>query len=325
VQPPIVDVIVPGAWSTDGLATTLVSLASQRYPAFRVIAARPPSDPGGSSLSGITAILEARGHPVSHRELPVGATAGRRRQLLFEQTAAPYVLVLDDGVYLEPDLLGRLVAAIRTTRCGVIGSAVVDLRYRNEHRPSEQDIEFWDGPVRPEDVQVGTRAWGRRRVHRGANLEHLRERLPRTRDRLYRIADIRGCVLYDRAILLATGGFAPVADRSQHLPVDLEAAAQLRVLGRAGGAGLFPSGAYRIVAGHPIEPGDGSGAPMMGEGTEPAAPRPAARAPRWIRPGRAWGRALTRGIRRARARRQIRAPGLSPRRMTARQARGSVG
>ena len=250
----MVDVIIPGAWSLDGLAAALASLASQRYPAFRVTAARPPSDAGGSALPGIIAILEARGHPVRLFSLPARATAGGRRQILLGRTSAPYVLVVEDGTYLEPDLLGRLVAAIRATGCGVVGSAVIDLRFRMEHHPEEQAIEFWDGPVRREDVQAGTRAWLRRHLHRGANLEHLRERLPRTRDRLYRIADIQGCVLYERATLVATGGFAGPTDPELAAQMSLESAAQLRILGRAGGAGLFPSGAYRIQGGgHPMD------------------------------------------------------------------------
>jgi hypothetical protein len=248
VFPPKVDVVVPGAWSSDGLAATLASLASQRYPAFSVVSARPPTEPAGSPIPDICAILEARGHAVRIADLPPGLTSGQRRQMFLEDAKAPYVLVVDDDVFLEPDLLGRMVAAIRTTRCGLVGSAAVDLRYRSEHRPSEQVIEFWDGPVRPEEIGVGSRAWARRRVHRGANLEHLRERLPRTRDRLYRIADIRGCVLYDVAALRAAGGFAPIDRGRRAAPVSLEASAQLRVLARNGGAGLFPSGTYRLTS-----------------------------------------------------------------------------
>ena len=316
----MVDVIVPGAWSSDGLATALASLASQRYPAFRVAAARPPNDDGGSSVRGIAAVLEARGHAVTLHDLSTGPTAGHRRQALLELATAPYVLLVDDGIYLEPDLLGRLVAAIRSTRCGVIGSAVVDLRYRHEHHPEEQAIEFWDGPVRAEDVQPGTRAWSRRHLHRGANLEHLRERLPRTRDRLYRIADIQGCVLYDRAELVAIGGFSGPGEREQARPLSLEAAAQLRVLGRSGGAGLFPSGAYRIVPGQ--APQDSS----WEASREVADVLPRVRgATRWIRSGHRWRHGLAAHLRRGPAHRQIRAPGLLHRRSTTRPAGGPLG
>ena len=308
----MVEVAVPEAWTPDGLATTLASLASQRYPAFSVASARPPGEGSSSPIAGIAAILEARGHPVRLIEVPAAATPGRRRQALLDAAAAPYVLVIDDGVFLEPDLLGRLVAAIRATGCGFVGSAVIDLRYRGDHRPDEEAIEFWDGPVRAEDVKVGSPAWARRRVHRGANLEHLRERLPRTRDRLYRIADIRGCVLYDAATLRAGGGFAALDPDHDSVPVSLEAATQLRLLAHAGGAGLFPSGAYRIVPGasdlaeHAAGRGDVSPARMR---------------PRRIRRGHHWRHvASTQATRRSWAG-QIRAPGL-PHHRVARAAGG---
>ncbi len=309
----MVEVVVPEAWTPDGLATTLASLASQRYPAFSVASARPPGETLSSPVAGLAAILEARGHPVRLAALPAAATPGRRRQVLLEAVAAPYLLVIDDGVYLEPDLLGRLVAAIRATRCGFVGSAVVDLRFLGDHRPDEEVIEFWDGPVRPEDVKVWSPAWNRRRVHRGANLEHLRERLPRTRDRLYRVSEIRGCVLYDASALRARGGFEAPGQGRQSGPLTLETAAQLRLLAHAGGAGLFPSGAYRVIPGaselaaQPLARGDDSAAMTR---------------PRRIRRGHHWRHAATAAAARRSWGGQIRAPGLPHHRTVARSAGG---
>jgi hypothetical protein len=241
----MVDVVVPGAWSSVGLAATLASLASQRYPAFSVAFARPQGRSTASPVPDLCSILEARGHPVRIVDVPARLTPGGRRQALLDGATAPYVMVVEDDVFLEPDLLGRMVAAIRAMRCGLVGSAAIDLRYRDEHRPAEQAIEFWDGRVRPEEIAFGSRPWARRRLHRGANLEHLRQRLPRTRDRLYRIADVRGCVLYDAVELRAAGGFE---DRRPSIaPVSVETSAQLRILARAGGAGLFPSGVYLLT------------------------------------------------------------------------------
>ena len=122
---------------------------------------------------------------------------------------------MDDGIFLEADLLGRLVGGLRASGGAFLGSSVIDLRFRDEHRPDEEVIEFWDGPVRPEEIGVDSRAWARRKVHRGANLQHLRERLPRTRDRLYHVADIGGCVLYDTAKLRSVGGFRPLGDHGR--------------------------------------------------------------------------------------------------------------
>jgi hypothetical protein len=247
---PIVDVLIPTAGSAASLGATLSSLANQRYPSFRVMATRPPLDAADEpELSGLAGVLEAGGHSVRFVDAQAAGRDGGRAQALLDHAAAECVLVVDDGIFLEADLLGRLVSGLRASGGAFLGSSVVDLRFRDEHRPDEEVIEFWDGPVRPEEIGVDSRAWVRRKVHRGANLQHLRERLPRTRDRLYHVADIGGCVLYDTAKLRSVGGFHPHDDhgRRPSMPLSTTSATQLRLLGRYGGAGLFPSGAYRLT------------------------------------------------------------------------------
>jgi len=247
---PIVDVLVTTTGPPASLGATLSSLANQRYPSFRVTAARPPlHDPEVPQLSGLVQVLESRGHAVRLVDARESRDAGGRAQSLLDRAAAPYVLVVDDGIFLEADLLGRLLAAIRSSNCGFVGSNVVDLRFRDEHRPEEEAIEFWDAAVRPEEIGVESPGWARRKVHRGANLQHLRERLPRTRDRLYHVADIQGCILYDAEKLRSVGGFRTATQHAHPLsvPQSTVSAAQLRLLGRFGGAGLFPSGAYRLT------------------------------------------------------------------------------
>ncbi|HEX4898473.1 MAG TPA: glycosyltransferase family A protein [Candidatus Limnocylindrales bacterium] len=247
---PIVDVLIPTTGAPASLGATLSSLANQRYPSFRVMVARPPLDEAGEpELSGLVGVLEASGHAVRFVDAQAPGRDGGRVQALLDLAAAEYVLVVDDGIFLEADLLGRLVGGLRASGGALLGSSVVDLRFRDEHRPDEEAIEFWDGPVRPEQIGVDGRAWARRKVHRGANLQHLRERLPRTRDRLYHVADIGGCVLYDTAKLRSVGGFRPLGDHGRHpsVPLSTTSATQLRLLDRYGGAGLFPSGAYRLT------------------------------------------------------------------------------
>jgi hypothetical protein len=247
---PIVDVLIPTTGPPASLGATLSSLANQRYPSFRVMATRPPLDEADEpELSGLVRLLETGGHPVRFVDAPAPGRDGGRAQALLDLAAAEYVLVVDDGIFLEADLLGRLVGGLRASGGALLGSSVVDLRFRDEHRPDEEVIDFWDGPVRPEEIRLDSRAWARRKVHRGANLQHLRERLPRTRDRLYRVADIGGCVLYDTARLRSVGGFRPLGDHGRHpsMPLSTTSAAQLRLLDRYGGAGLFPSGAYRLT------------------------------------------------------------------------------
>jgi len=251
VESPIVDVLIPATGSPVSLGATLASLASQRYEAFRVSIAAPPLAPRDEAeIRALAGILAAHGHAVRLDDVAQPVKSGGRRQALVDRATASYLLVVDDGIFLEPDLIGRLVAAIRAAGSGFVGSSVIDLRFRMEHRLDEQSIDFWDGPVQPEEIHVGSPAWERRRLHRGANLQHLRERLPRTRDRLYRVADVQGCVLYDAAKLHAAGGFRVRPDHGHDpaVPTGTESAAQLRLLARFGGAGLFPSGAYRLTA-----------------------------------------------------------------------------
>lgn len=246
---PFVDVVIPTFARPVGLAVTLAGVAAQTHPEFRVTISdqteEEPLPSRGAEVETLVRFLAAAGHEVRRmRHLPRRGMA-EHRQWLLEQVAAPYVLYLDDDVYLERDLLSRLVRAIRAAACGFVGSAVVGLSYGDDRRPDEQAIEFWDGPVRPERVVPGSPAWQRFRLHNAANLQHLRERLPNTHDRLYRVAWVGGCVLYDTEKLRAAGGFGFWRD----LPIEHageDAAAQLRVMARDGGAGLFPSGAYHL-------------------------------------------------------------------------------
>ena len=130
-------------------------------------------------------------------------------------------------------------------RIGFVGSAVLGLSHLDDVRPHEQAIEFWDGRVEPEVIEPGGAGWARARVHNAANLYHVAQRHAPdpARERLYRVAWVGGCVLYDREALLAAGGFGFWKDLpSTHAGEDV--LAQLRVMARFGGAGLLPSGAY---------------------------------------------------------------------------------
>ena len=61
----------------------------------------------------------------------------------------------------------------------------------------------------------------------------------------YKVAWIAGCVLYDRAALVAVGGF----DFWREVPEDAvgeDVVAEQRVMERFGGAGILPSGAVHL-------------------------------------------------------------------------------
>jgi GT2 family glycosyltransferase len=244
---PLVDVLIPTFRRPTALAVTLSGLVGQTWPELRVIvSSQTPADEAmlGPEAIAVVRVLQAQGRLIEIvRHLPRRGMAEHRQSLL-ERARAPYVLFLDDDVLIEPNLIERLVRAIRAAPCGFVGSAVVGLSFLGDVRPTEEVVEFWDGPVVPETIEPDSPAWSRHRLHNAANLHHLRLRLGR-RDRLYRVAWIGGCVLFDRAKLRDAGGFSFWPDLPEvHAGEDV--LAELNVLRRFGGAGLFPSGAYHL-------------------------------------------------------------------------------
>lgn len=241
-----VDVLIPTCNRPAALAATLATLLGQQWRDFDVIVADQSDAEAGydtGEARSVVRVLEARGHRVRLlRNLPRRGLA-QQRQFLLEHSRSPYVLYLDDDVLLEPEQLGRMVEALRKEGCGFVGSAVIGLSYRDDVRPHQQAVEFWDGPVRPERVRPGTPAWRRHLLHNAANLWHVQQRLAPGETRLYKVAWVGGCVLFDADKLRACGGF----DFWQDLPADHcgeDVWAQLRVMERFGGCGIMPSGAY---------------------------------------------------------------------------------
>jgi glycosyltransferase involved in cell wall biosynthesis len=242
------DVLIPTFERPTALAVTLTSLACQTVTDLRVVVSDQTEGLDLATVGELAAVgrlIEAQGGEVElHKHLPRRGLA-EQRQFLLEQARTPYVLFLDDDVVLEHDLVARMLAAIRTQRCGFVGSALIGLSFAHDVRPDEQLIELWDGPVVPERVRPGGPAWERHRLHNAANLWHVQRRLriTRERQRLYKVAWVGGCVLYDTAKLRAVGAFSFWEDLpDEHCGEDV--VAQLRVMERFGGCGLIPSGAY---------------------------------------------------------------------------------
>jgi hypothetical protein len=168
----------------------------------------------------------------------------QQRQFLLDRSRTPYVLFLDDDVILEPDLAGRLLYALQQARCGFVGSAVIGLSYIDDVRPHQQAVELWDGDVLPERVDPESVHWQRHHLHSAANLLHVqRDRnITAQRSRLYKVAWVGGCVMYDAAKLRAAGGFGFWSE----LPCDHcgeDVLAQVRMMAHFGGCGLMPSDA----------------------------------------------------------------------------------
>jgi GT2 family glycosyltransferase len=249
-----VDILIPTFARPAALGATLGSLVAQSLARFRVIVSDQSDDPPAIEapvVGAVARVLRATGREVDLvRHLPRRGMAEHRQSLL-DRASAPYALFLDDDVVLEGDLLDRMLGAIQRAGCGFVGAGLIGASFLGERRPHEETIDLWpDDRVEPETVRPDSPAWDRHRLHNAANLHHVRERWSssdpaRGRDRLYRIAWVGGCVLYDVDKLRAAGGFGfwpELPDR--HAGEDV--LAQLHVMARFGGAGLFPSGAYHL-------------------------------------------------------------------------------
>ncbi|HEX8199412.1 MAG TPA: glycosyltransferase family 2 protein, partial [Isosphaeraceae bacterium] len=271
-----VDVLIPTYRRPAALAVTLTGLAAQDLRDLRIVVSDQTDDGDPLDSGEVQAVrnyLRARGIALEvHKHLPRRGMA-EHRQFLLDQAQAPFALFLDDDVILEPDVVGRMVRAIREEGCGFVGCAVIGPGFLDDERPHEQAIEFWDGPVRPEEIRPGTPQWERYGLHNAANLYHVQRRLGLTgaSQRKYKVAWVGGCVLYDVAKLRELGGFAFWRD----LPPEHcgeEVVAQLRLMARHGGCGLIPSGAYHqelptTIADRRVD------APQVLRGRESARPR----------------------------------------------------
>lgn len=236
------DILIPTYNRPAALAVTLTSLLAQELTLRIVISDQSDTETlRAPEVKAICRVLEAYGHTVVwHRHRPRRGLA-EQRDFLLSQTRSRCALFLDDDVILAPRGLAPLRATLREEACGFVGYGLIGLSYRNDRRPHEQEVEYWTGPVQPEVVTPGSRAWERYKLHNAANLHHLADRV--SGPRRYRVAWIGGCVLYDVSCLRAVGGFSFWRDLPpNHCGEDV--LAQLRVMARFGGCGLLPSRAY---------------------------------------------------------------------------------
>jgi GT2 family glycosyltransferase len=256
----LIDVLVPTCNRPAALAVTLTALGAQTWPSLRIIVSDQsdlsdqPDDLGAFSHGEVQAVLRylrATGRQAeTWQHLPRRGMA-EQRAFLLAQARARYCLFVDDDVILEPDLVARLHAVIDREGCGFVGSAVHGLSYLGQARPVQEAIEFWDGRVVPETVLPGSAAWSRHHLHSAANLFHVQLRLGLAADgahdetRIYKVAWVGGCVLFDTALLRAAGGydFWPLLP-ARHCGEDV--LAQQRVMARYGGCAILPSGAYHM-------------------------------------------------------------------------------
>ncbi|MFM8319468.1 MAG: glycosyltransferase family 2 protein [Chloroflexota bacterium] len=252
---PSVDVLLPTCNRPASLVMCLAGLAAQSLPTFHLLLA-DQSDPPALEQPVVQALLrmiEARGGTVeSHHRLPSHGIA-EQRHFLLERAGADYVLFIDDDIFIEPWVLERLVELIRREGCGFIGAFGAGLSFRQDVRPDQQQIEYWDGPVQPEALEPDGPGWQRWQLHRAANLYHvaLKDGLlggaaaggepPQVR--LYKVAWAAACVLYDWRKALQVGGFS-FWERLPRYHSGEEVLLQNLLQRRWGGCGMIPSGAY---------------------------------------------------------------------------------
>lgn len=250
-----VDVLVPAFDREGAVAVTLTGLLGQQVrPARVVVSDQSPTGVvvGSALVAGVVRLLRARGTDVELLHHPSGQGVAENRAHLLSRARAPYVLFLDDDIVLEPEALGRLLAAMGELRTGLVAMAMTGLSFADDVRPHEQEsFEVLDrgAPAAPEVIRKGSPAWERWRLHNAATPTHLGARLGLDRFApdwaAYRIAWAAGCVLFDREVLQATGGFDFWRDLGP-AGYGEDVVAQLRVIEAAGGVGVLPTGAHHL-------------------------------------------------------------------------------
>ena len=240
-----VDILVPTSNRLESVIMTLSSLASQEHNDFHLIIADQSDEPiiENQVIASLLRIVKARQASFEyHHRLPLHGIA-EQRHFLLQKSSAPFVLYVDDDVYLEPWVLGKLMEVIRSERCGFVGAFGSGLSYLDDVRPNQQAIEYWQGPVEPEVVEPGSRAWDRARLHSAANMFHVSQRIPAGEVRLYKVAWVGACCLYDREKLLAVGGFS-FWYRLPRYHSGEEVLVQNLLMRLFGGCAIIPSGTY---------------------------------------------------------------------------------
>lgn len=240
-----VDILLPTCNRRESLVMTLAGIAAQSHTDLRVIVADQSDTPLGEApgIGALRRVIAARGGEVAWHARPARHGIAEQRAFLLDAAAAPYVLYVDDDVHMEPWVLARLLAVMAEQRCGFVGAFPAGLSFRDDVRPAQQRVEWWDGRVRPEVVEPGTPAWERAQLHRAANHWHVAQRLAPGEQRLYKVAWVASCVLYDNARLREVGGF----DFWPRLPryhSGEEVLVQNLLLRRFGGCAILPSGTY---------------------------------------------------------------------------------
>jgi len=244
----VLEVLIPTYRRRAGLATTLAGLFGQTRRDFDVVISDQTEGESPLESAELVTLVRAfalRGQRVrAFRHLPRRGMA-EQRQFLLDQSAAPYVLFLDDDLLLEPEVVDRMLRVIQEEGCGFVGCAPIGLSHVDDYRPHQHNLEVWEGPVRPEPYTFETVPWERHLAHNAANPLHLGWKHAGRGVVRYKVAWVGACVLYDRQKLVDCGGYTWWPELPpEHCGEDV--LAELMVMSRYGGCGVLPSGVYHL-------------------------------------------------------------------------------
>jgi GT2 family glycosyltransferase len=240
-----VDILIPTINRIESLVMTLSGIAGQSVAPSSVIVSDQSDQPALDSpvIKSLVRIIEARGVRIRWQHRVPSLGIAEQRDFLLEQSNAGYVLFLDDDVFMSSWVLDALVKTLEGEGCGFVGAFPNGLSFKNDFRPEQQKIEYWEGRVVPECISPNTPEWQRRYLNRAANLWHVSQTLPPGTRRKYKIAWIASCVLYDRAKLLSVGGFSFWRELPRYHSGE-EVLVQNLLMRRWGGCGIIPSGTF---------------------------------------------------------------------------------
>jgi hypothetical protein len=240
-----VDILLPTCNRMESLIFTLSGVANQSFSNFHLIIADQSDTPICRSpvVRSLLRIIKARGSTYDwHYRIPSLGIA-EQRDFLLKQAVSDLILYLDDDVWMEHWVLQKMVDTITHQQCAFIGAFPSGLSYRDDVRPSQQMIEYWESDVKPETITPDSPEWERAHLHRAANLFHVSQRLKPGESHLYKVAWVASCILYDRQKVLEVGGFS-FWNRLPRYHSGEEVLLQNLLLRRWGGASIIPSGTF---------------------------------------------------------------------------------
>src|SRR5215212_2573004 len=239
------DILLPTCNRLASLVMTLGAVAAQSVGDVRVTVADQSDHPvvDDPVVQTLGRVIEERGGAVEWHHRPRLHGIAEQRDFLLRRATADTVLYLDDDVLMESWVLERLLTILDGEGGAFVGAFPAGLSHRDDRRPDQQKIDYWQGPVLPEVVEPERAEWERWQLHRAANLYHVAQSLPAGTWGRYKVAWVASCILYDRRKLEAVGGFA-FWSRLPRYHSGEEVLVQNLLMRRWGGCGMVPSGTF---------------------------------------------------------------------------------